>query len=677
MLQFTGLERATLRVAMLNSASKVYHMLFPQAMEKVEIVVPRDEASDLVDALAQRGLVHFSLSAAPEAYDELARKAQEIVQIASELGESGGEKKDVEISSWNAALDSYSQRLSGYLDQKKRIEDELNEVRAQRQKLSEALLNLEAFPPEYDDSAFSALSFYRHAVFLSQEQLRVSYPHAEAESQRGNVYVILYEPSMEIGVREELKKMGAVEIVYPSWLDPVAERAKKKAQEGLLELSERETQLMDQRKKLLEEALPVATEAGEVSRMFLRSLEVKPGSDFTENTRLITGFVQESEVKELIEVTRRFPGVLVYHRKALPSDNPPTLQRLPELVSHFRVIVGSLGLPAYGEVDPTLITAITFPLLFALMFPDAGQALLLAIAGVVMAKKFQGSLKDLGYVMAFSGAAAVISGLAFGEVFGLEIHPFAFHIFDWQGAFSFAGTPFSVWGPSASVSSSTTQTIVTLMLFSIGVGIAQMSLGFLLSMINQLKKGLALKALGSSLPKLVLLPSAFALIVERIPFTGIGLVLWAALVIVPFVLLYVFPFLAKLLVHEGSLAGELMDAVESTISFISNSFSYLRLLAMAVAHLALMLVVFVVAWLAYGYFGSTALGWAMFWIIAALGNLIVMAFEALLVFIQSMRLHFYEWMMKFFSGSGYEFSPLSYEGKAVRVIKKPSYAQIK
>jgi len=649
-------------------------MLFPQTMEKVEIVVPRDEADDLVDALAQRGLVHFSLSAVPQAYEELRQRAQQIVQMASELGESGGEKKEVEISSWDTALDSYSQRLLGYLNKKKRIEDELNEVRAQRQRLNEALLNLEAFPLEYDDSAFSALGNYGYAVFLSQGQLRVNYLHAEADSQKGKVYVVLYEPSMEVGVRDELKKMGAVELVYPDWLDPVAERAKKKAQETLLELSKREAELVDERKKLIEEASPVATEAGEISRMLLRSLEVKPGSDFTESTRLITGFVQESEVRDLIELTRHFPGALVYHRRALPSDNPPTLQKLPGLVSHFRVIVGSLGLPAYGEVDPTLITAITFPILFALMFPDAGQAFLLAIVGLVMAKKFQGSLKDLGYVMAFSGAAAVVSGLAFGEIFGLEIHPFAFHVFEWQGAFTFAGTPFSVWSPSASVSSSTTQSIVTLMLFSIGVGIVQMSLGFLLSMINELKKGLTLKALGNSLPKLVLLPSAFALIVERISLAGVGLALWLLLVIVPFAVLYVFPFLARSLTHGGSLADEVMDAVESTISFISNSFSYLRLLAMAVAHLALMLVVFVVAWLAYGYFGSSMLGWVMFWTIAALGNLVVMAFEALLVFIQSMRLHFYEWMMKFFAGSGYQFSPLSYEGTSVRVIKKSSHA---
>ncbi len=671
------IETATLNVAMLNSVSKLYHMLFPQTMEKVEIITPRDEADDLVDALAQRGLVHFSLSVVPQAYEELRQRAQQIVQMASELGQSGGEKREVEISSWDVVLDNYSQVLLSYLSMKKKIEDELNEVRAQRQKLDEALRNLEAFPPEYDDSAFSALGNYGHAVFFSQGQLRVSYPHAEVDSQKGKVYVILYEPSIGVGVRDELKKMGAVELVYPDWLDPLAERARKKAQEALLELSKRETELMDQRRKLIEEASPIATEAGEISRMLLSSLEVKPGLDFTKSTRLITGFVQESEVKDLVDITKRFPGVLVYHRRALPSDNPPTLQRLPGLVSHFRVIVGSLGLPAYGEVDPTLITAITFPLLFAVMFPDAGQALLLAIMGLVMAKKFQGSLKDLGYVMVFSGAAAVISGLAFGEVFGLEIHPLIFHIFEWRDTFSFAGTPFSVWSPSASISSSTTQTIVTLMLFSIGVGVAQMSLGFLLSMINQLKKGFILKALGSSLPKLVLLPSAFALIVDRISLTGVGLALWLVLVIVPFAALYVFPFLAKSLTREGSLADEEMDAIETTISFISNSFSYLRLLAMAVAHLALMLVVFVVAWLAYGYFGSSTLGWVMFWTIVALGNLVVMAFEALLVFIQSMRLHFYEWMMKFFAGSGYQFSPLSYEGRSVRLVKKSSHAKVK
>ncbi|MGC8601128.1 MAG: V-type ATP synthase subunit I [Thermoprotei archaeon] len=647
-------------------------MLFPEAMEKVELVVPGDELSDLIDDLAQRGLVHFSISRSSQShFDELRRKAQEIVQMASELGIGHSEIKElVEVSSWDALLDGYAQRLSSYLGKKKKIEDEIGKVTAQRQKLEQALYYLEAFPPEYDNSAFSSMRSYQHLIFLSPANLNLSYDSIVAESSKGKIYVVLSKPDLVEKVREDLRKMGAIELPYPDWLDPLAEKAKKKAEEGILELSKLQKQLTELLNSLMQEALPVASQADELSRMLLRSLEVKSGEEFTAKTRLVTGFVRESQIGELLDAAKGFPGVLVYHRKALPSDDPPTLQNLPGIASHFRVVVGSLGLPSYGEVDPTVIAAITFPVLFALMFPDAGQALSLLVLGLFMAKKLKGSLSDLGYVMTLSGAAAFVSGLAFGEFFGLEIHPLAFRIFSWQGTFSLPGTPFSVWSPSASVSLMTQKRIVTLMFLSIGVGIAQMSLGFLLSIVNHVKKGLILRAIGRELPKLILLPSAFGLLVERVSLSGLGLALWAALVIAPFILLYAFPIIDWAFGSGGHLAEEVMDAVESTISFISNSFSYLRLLAMAVAHLALMLVIFVVAWLAYGFFATSPLGWVIFWLVVALGNIAVTAFEALLVFIQAMRLHLYEWMMKFFSGSGHIFSPLSYEGRSVRVVRR-------
>ncbi len=88
---------------------------------------------------------------------------------------------------------------------------------------------------------------------------------------------------------------------------------------------------------------------------------------------------------------------------------------------------------------------------------------------------------------------------------------------------------------------------------------------------------------------------------------------------------------------------------------------------MSVAHLALMLVVFVVAWLGLQALGGGEAGWVVFWIVVVLGNVVVMAFEALLVFVQSMRLHFYEWMMKFFSGEGRPYAPLSYDGKSLKL----------
>jgi V/A-type H+-transporting ATPase subunit I len=40
------------------------------------------------------------------------------------------------------------------------------------------------------------------------------------------------------------------------------------------------------------------------------------------------------------------------------------------------------------------------------------------------------------------------------------------------------------------------------------------------------------------------------------------------------------------------------------------------------------------------------------------GNIFVLGLEGLLVFIHTLRLHFYEWFSKFYMGTGTEFKPI-------------------
>jgi V/A-type H+-transporting ATPase subunit I len=88
------------------------------------------------------------------------------------------------------------------------------------------------------------------------------------------------------------------------------------------------------------------------------------------------------------------------------------------------------------------------------------------------------------------------------------------------------------------------------------------------------------------------------------------------------------------------------------ISLLSNSLSYVRVGAFAVAHGGLSAVVFILADLA-----SPARG-AGYWIVIAMGNLFIVGFEGLIVGIQTMRLEYYEFFSKFFTGGGTRFTPL-------------------
>ncbi|MGC8631869.1 MAG: V-type ATP synthase subunit I [Thermoprotei archaeon] len=646
-------------------------MLFPETMEVVELIAPADEVDSVVDALATGGFLHFYSKQNQNVPIELKEKANLVLSKAIQFKGRDVTKTYEELSSWDDALDNYLEKLTQYEYEKKKLESALSSLTDQEKKMTEAMSSLRYFPDDFDFNAFASLGEgFGSAVFLFKERIP-EFPCPSlvlSSSAEGFTSLLIFQKDLQKKVMGIALKQGGIELEYPAWLNPNAKKAKEEAEKEISSIQAQKEALLPKLSDLNEEAYPLAARAAEVSTFLLQSLEVRSGEEFTSRTRLLTGFVPKRSLDRVLDITKQFPDVIAFHHQASQKDKPPTLEKLPNLVRAFNVIVGSLGLPDYSEVDPTLITAITFPLLFAIMFPDAGQALILLIAGVFFAKRAKGALKDLGIIIAFSGAAAVVSGLLFGEFFGLEIHPLAFHIFEWVNSYPFAGTPFSVWHPSSIVSSSTSGYVIRLMIFAMAVGITQMTSGFILSGVNHLKKGESFHALSSDIPKAILLPSAFVLIVEKVGFSDFGAFLWVGLVILPFLLIYASPFFASSFGIKGYVVEGLMEAVESTISFISNTFSYLRLLAMAVAHLALMLVIFVVAWMALGFFGGSYLGWAMFWLVVALGNFVVMIFEALLVFIQSMRLHFYEWMMKFFTGTGYPYSPLSYDGKTIKVV---------
>ena len=100
------------------------------------------------------------------------------------------------------------------------------------------------------------------------------------------------------------------------------------------------------------------------------------------------------------------------------------------------------------------------------------------------------------------------------------------------------------------------------------------------------------------------------------------------------------------------------ELFETLISFLSNSLSYVRVGAFAVAHAGLSAVVFILAGMVSQ---SHGIG---YWIVVALGNLFIIGFEGLIVGIQTMRLEYYEFFSKFFNGGGMRYEPLTMLRKA-------------
>ena len=99
----------------------------------------------------------------------------------------------------------------------------------------------------------------------------------------------------------------------------------------------------------------------------------------------------------------------------------------------------------------------------------------------------------------------------------------------------------------------------------------------------------------------------------------------------------------------------IVEILESAIYYVSNSVSFLRVAAFALAHTVLSTIVFLLADMVGG-----APGGIVFQILVILiGNSIIIVLEGLIVTIQVVRLQYYEFFSKFFTESGEEFTPFT------------------
>ena len=100
------------------------------------------------------------------------------------------------------------------------------------------------------------------------------------------------------------------------------------------------------------------------------------------------------------------------------------------------------------------------------------------------------------------------------------------------------------------------------------------------------------------------------------------------------------------------LAQSFFELFEVVLSYVTNTMSFLRVGAFVLVHAGMMTVVFTIAEMFGGMGYVVAL---------VIGNVFVIALEALLAGIQVLRLEFYEIFSRFFEGQGRAFTPVVVE----------------
>lgn len=356
----------------------------------------------------------------------------------------------------------------------------------------------------------------------------------------------------------------------------------------------------------------------------------------------VHGFVPKNDLDNFKNTFESIDGVKL---EVLPATSdvrldPPTRLKNSWFARPFRMFVEMYGVPRYNDVDPTLLVAISYTLLFGIMFGDLGQGIILSLVGLVAEKKFNLKLGGVGVRLGISSA---IFGVFFGSFFGNEEI-----LSEYFKGFSF----FNAMSP---------ENTMTLLMAAIGLGIVLILVSMTFNIILNFKK----KNMGEAILSqnglcgvtfyVAVISAALGMLTGQ-HFVNIFYIL--ILIVLPLILMFLKEPLIRKLEEHGEMFPNgfgaffvegFFELFEVVLSFITNTMSFLRVGGFVLSHAGMMLVVYTLAEMVGG-FGEI--------IVLILGNVFVMCLEGLIVGIQVLRLEFYEMFSRYYEGNGIPFKTI-------------------
>lgn len=322
---------------------------------------------------------------------------------------------------------------------------------------------------------------------------------------------------------------------------------------------------------------------------------------------VITGWIARGKAESLNAALEEV-GVrgLISLPPSPPGKNPPMIPRNPWWAKPFQLFVQLLGTPGQDETDPSMLLAVIAPLLFGFMFGDVGQGAVMAGVGWWLSRRW-----PRARLLTVAGVAAMVFGALYGSVFCLEglipalwLHPMSH--------------PLTV--------------LAAPML--LGMGLILLSMG-----LNGVQHHWQGRGESWWLTQSGYIPIYLGLVAWGLH-PGLGVTLVSAGLI---------GHLLGLKRH-GDFWSELAELPETLLQLVLNTVSFARVGAFALAHAGLSQAVVALAELP-----EQAMAHAL---ILALGNVLILLLEGMVVSVQTTRLILFEFFLRFFKAAGRPFRPL-------------------
>lgn len=326
----------------------------------------------------------------------------------------------------------------------------------------------------------------------------------------------------------------------------------------------------------------------------------------------ITGWTSYSEPTQL-EAELRQAGIdgFVRFLNVPSARSAPTRTLDTWWARPFQSLISLYGTPEEDEVDPSAVLVFVVPLLFGYMFPDVGHGLLLVVLSAALYRRW-----PEGRFLIPCGVSAMLFGLVFGDVFGFDnlIRPL------WLKPLEH---PMAV--------------LIAPMVLGVGL----IFLGLVFSGIESHWRGMRWHWVLVDAALIVLYLGGLAALFHPYGRYAAGAALaW---------------YVAGSLIIDRrqplrALGRSIGRLLESVFQLTINTISFLRVGAFALAHAALSSAALLIA-------GATS-SRVSYWIVLILVQALVVTLETLVVFVQTTRLVFFEFFIRFLRAEGRVFKPL-------------------
>ena len=500
----------------------------------------------------------------------------------------------------------------------------------------------------------------------------------ELDSKEESAIIIIADSQDADKVLKVMRSFNSNPFTIPQGISQIPSTAFQLSESKIKELVSKQKSLTKEiqnlTKKKRAEILAIHEKAY-VTKEVLESLR-KPGG--TRSFSVIQGYIPAKMEKQFKKVTDEWMSVVEKIDDPKLAAEAPVLFQNPRFARTFEVITESQGIPRHGEMDPTPMIAIMWPIFYGLMFADVGHGLLLMGLGLLFKLKGQGNLARWGMLIAISGAAAAIAGVGQGEAFGFHIDHFEpFGSLLHEGGILH---PISWIVGVISVAELTFEQVITILKVSIFLGIVHLLWAFALRIIKLVKDGHKLTVFTEAIPNVTLYGGIVVVMMcaigsgydvmgmyksvhtEAVPWVTVFLGDWAQVWIISRIAIII--TIASIVImmiggimhnkrhpeEGGSMVNVIIEVLlGKSIECLAHTISYARIGIMLLVHAALLLTV-------NNSFESMG-GWnspaAAVLIIG--GNIGIMMIEGLIVFIQALRLHLYEFFTKWYDGGGKPF----------------------